>query len=81
MRADVGFYSGGFFDLLEARDIEYAVAARMTKRLGRCLRGVRYRPVGACRHRLHDTLPHGAGAGSGSGEEAKNQFNLSKIPS
>jgi len=47
VRADAGFYSGGFFDLLEARDIEYAVAAGMTKRLGRCLRGVRYRPVAA----------------------------------
>ena len=47
VRADAGFYSGGFFDLLEARDIEYAVAARVTRRLGRRLRAVSYRPVAA----------------------------------
>ena len=47
VRADAGFYSGACFDLLEARDIKYAIAARMTKRLGRCLRAVSYGPVAA----------------------------------
>jgi len=47
VRADAGFYSGAFFDLLEARDIGYAVPARVTRRLGQRLTPVSYAPVAA----------------------------------
>ena len=45
VRADAGFYSGAFFDALKARDVKNAIAARVTRRLGRCLTAVSYRPV------------------------------------
>lgn len=45
VRADAGFYSGAFFDFLEARGIAYAVVARITTALGLRLLGIPYKEV------------------------------------
>lgn len=47
VHAAAGFYSGAFFDLLEAKDIGYAVPPRVTRRLGQRLTPVSYTPVAA----------------------------------